>query len=267
MKTITIIFMGLIAHVNQPWSLNNTAVIPNAHGHQAEMRVPKAAVLNPQDPWIKQQRIEHDSYVIPLQGLNVRVNKTRGVFAGLSPELIAAMPPLKALAPTCKLKSEVRSRTVTPDLASFIDYRGGRLTPDTYFPKKLGILNTPWSDGRCVVCKIRYEADLHGNEGEMVFIQGDGTKHTMILAGNSVLEVSNEPIPGAAETPDQIAKDAESPDGGHFQNHYSIFQPCNRPTAVPSNKDCDKKEICAVAAASVAHAPFPLADCTNSHYP
>jgi hypothetical protein len=261
MKTITIIFMGLIAHVNQPWSLNNTAVIPNAPGHRAEMKIPKGAMLNQDDPWFK-QKLNQETYVIPLQGIKVRVNKTRGVFSGLTPELIAAMPPLKTLAPLCKLKDEVRKRTTTSNLASFIDYRGGRLSPDTYFSEKLVIEDTPWKNGRCVVCRIRYEADLSGNEGEIVFTQADGTKHVARIATNSVLEVENTPVAGEGMNAHDAAAAAEGQ--SHFQEHYSIFKPCNRPKGLRSEEKCDKKEICPFTAGL---APVPFADCTNSHYP
>ena len=268
MKTLVIIFFGLVTHVNQPWSLDNTAVLPAAHGHAAEMSIPKSAVIDPQ-PWLSQFE-RQTAYVIPLQGMNVRVKNTRGMFSDKRPEFFASVPRLKKLAPGLKLSRAVRRRLGSEQLSAFVNYRGGRLTTESFYAQKL-ILGSGDSSGTCVACKVRYEADLRDGEAQLVFIRG--TEQNLVrIAGGSKLDVNN------ILTADAI------PSESHLGSVFSIFdggssREFERGDACDQSPLCDGlEELEAFEAAmaveaplvegqSVGPAPFPGPDCTNSHYP
>ncbi|HUP61519.1 MAG TPA: hypothetical protein VNA69_13985 [Thermoanaerobaculia bacterium] len=261
MKTITIIFIGLIAHVNQPWSFDNTAVVVNAHGHTANMSIPTSAVVNHDDPWLRQWPQINNSYVIPLKGLRVRLENTRGVFSDRSQTLIDSVPPLKKLAPTCKLKREIVARAKTDDVVAYIDYRGGRVSPDMFFAEKLVFEGTEWNDGRCVACRIRYDADLRGDEARLVFTDSDN-EHVLRVAGNSTVEVQNAPTVGTGFS---IA----GATSGHFGHHYSILQCDRAPVRPVLNGVCDKPDVCLTPSSTPTPfpTPTPFGDCTGSNYP
>lgn len=243
MKTLVITFLGLMVHVNQPFSLDNTVVIPRVEHHEPELRIPENAVLNPEDPWVRQfHRDLEDVYVIDLKGRKFRVKGTRGMFSDKRPTFFAAAPRLGQLARECDLREEVRKRQITDELVSYVDYRGGRLTTESYFLQVLRIESGPLAGERCVACKTRYEADLNGDRAQLVFADGH-----IVIAGNSAIEVTNVP-PGGTSV-------------GHFSHSYAIFKGgCEGPRARPSGP-CRHTPLCK------SEEPFPDADCTNTNYP
>jgi hypothetical protein len=244
MKTLVITFFGLMVHVNQPFSLDNTVVIPSVKDHVPVLRIPGNAVLNFEDTWVKKFRRD-DEYVIELQGRKFRVEGTRGMFSDKHPTFFAAAPRLGQLAPNCDLRPEVRERELNAKLVSYIDYRGGRLTPESYFPHMLDIESGPLAGKRCVACRTRYEADLAGDRAQLVF----GPDQVIIIAGNSAIEVSNVP-------PERVAR-------GHFSHIYAIFEDgCKGPLSSVSNDLCKNTPVC-----ELREANFPDADCTNTNYP
>jgi prepilin-type processing-associated H-X9-DG protein len=247
MKTLVIIFLGLMVHVNQPFSLDNTVVIPRVEHHVPELRIPENAVLNPQDPWVKQFHHDpEDEYVIPLRGRKFRIAGTRGMFSDKHSTFFAAAPRLGQLAQRCELRDEVRNRQITAELVSYIDYRAGRLTVESYFPRMLEFESGPLAGKHCVACKTRYEADLRGDRAQLVFADG----HVVVIAGNSAIEVDNLPEPGETST-------------GHFSRAYTIFKDgCEGPRAYPSGQ-CKNTPVCRFQ----VEPPFPDADCTNTNYP
>jgi prepilin-type processing-associated H-X9-DG protein len=247
MKTLVITFLGLMVHVNQPFSLDNTVVIPRVSHHVPELRIPENAVLNSEDPWVKQFLHEfEDEYIIPLGGQKFRVKGTRGMFSDKHPTVFAAAPRLGQLARACDLRDEVRQRQITAELVSYIDYRGGRLTTESYFARMLKFESGPFAGEHCVACKIRYEADLNGDRAQLVFADG----HVVVIAGNSAIGVNNVPQPGETST-------------GHFSHTYAIFKDgCKGPSARGSGQ-CKNTPVCKFE----VEPPFPDADCTNTNYP
>jgi hypothetical protein len=257
MKTITIIFIGMIIHVNQPWSFDNTAVLPYEKDHVAELRIPVGAVVEP-DEWIKKKlNRSGDTYVIALPGLDVRVKGTRGVFSRKRDDFMAAVPSLRKIAPKCgKLRPEVVDRKqVAEKLASYIDYRGGRVMPHTFLPLMLffsGVGNE-WKTEHCVVCEVLYKAKLRHDEALLV-IKGDGEPKRVHIAGDSTLEVHNLPKDGG---------------DGHFIHHYNVFKPCEDAKLPSTGGKCKSGTICAQAMIDDDgdDAPAPGEDCTNSQWP
>jgi hypothetical protein len=249
LKTLVIIFFGMMVHVNQPWSLDNTVVIPRATNHHPELRIPKDAVPSPAG-WMAGFLVDNKVYVISLDGAKVRVRNTRGMFSNKRPNFVQHVPPLRTLAPKCKLSDDVRSRTITADLRAYIDYRGGRVEPDSWFMDTLKFAGTPWKDGRCVTCSTRYEADLDGNfaELELELPQFPGKVLKAQVTGNSELLVSNLPNPSVPF--------------GHFNHHYFIYKDGCTGVMPTKGPRCTNTPGC-----PPLPTPFPDADCTNSHDP
>ena len=258
---LTIIFFGLIVHVNQPFSWANTAVIPYSAQHTALIHIPEGALQYPNDAFVK-SRGTYDAnskeYQILLDGFVIKVKGTRGVLSNLDQELVDSEPPLAKLAPTCRLRLDVRTRTTHPnDLISFIDYRGGRLTTVSYFPNQLKFpksTDATLRDGICVDCKVQYEADLKGETATLNFTDTTGT-HDVVIKADSTLTVTNL-------LPDGVHLD-------HFDAHFRIFENCTPMKFLPGNP-CKDKEYCKEATVSTLlhpKPPFPDADCTNSHFP
>lgn len=282
MKTIIIIFFGLIVHVNQPDSFDDTAVLPAAPFHVQKMLIPVGSVLNPQDAWVQRQPQVGSNYEISLENLDVRLQGTTGTFCNKD-AIVTAVPKLPTISPRCGgLKRAVRERDNTSKLVAYVDYGAGKLSVESYFPKKLGFGKDPDKDPQsCVACRVRYEGTLAGDEALLVFTEENGTTHEIRVSKGAQLEVQNLP---------------EYMLGKHFHFHYEILNDCDDGTDTFIGKDCTESAICDVAAqknAEKAHPleslvqkaagvlklhqllpfmhahdePFPLADCTNSQYP
>ena len=253
MKTLVVIFFGLMVHVNQPFSLDNTVVIPYVEYHRPKLRIPDTAVVNFGDyAWVTGfPNVDH-FYVVPLTNLKFRIGNTRGLFSDVRQNFVDAAPPLHTLVPGCQLRDEVRARKFVPsDLVSFVDYRGGRITPESYFTDhkvSFPSTTTEWKYPRCVVCTTRYEAVLSSDNADLFFEDDQGKKYVVRIAGNSALEVTN--------LPDQ------STNTNHFDRHYSIFKPGCTPAPVKLDGQCTNTPGC-----PPPPTPFPDSDCTNSHYP
>lgn len=263
MHTLVVIFFGLLIHVNQPWSLDNTVVIPYLPDHKAMLTIPAAAVDETlaEHHWLAPYR-SGDAYAIPLTGRKFRIERTRGYFCDKRPNFFSAAPSLHALAPRCRLRSEVRERKTTSDLIAYVDYRGGRVTPASYFSRRLYFASTAseWKERRCVTCSVRYEADLEGDHADLLF----SDRNVIHIRGNSEIVVSNLPV--QADTPDDgPAGPVGHAESNHFHAHFSIYEAgCHAAEARFDDEDtCRQSPQCPPPAAN----PFPDADCTNTNHP
>jgi len=251
---IFIIFIGLIVHVNQPWSLDNTAVLPYGHdatAHTPTIEIPYTSILNPTPEM--QNGLVNGYYVVNLQGIDVRVEGVRGMFSTMSKELEDALVPLKKVATGCKLRREVRDRTLTDTkLASFIDYRGGQREPDLYLPKKLTFSNTDINN-RCIVCSIKYTGTLRGDTATFAFKRaGDKEpfKRIQVKAGANVI-VRNRP---------------NNPNTRHFMHVFDIYEGCKTVTLPqPPAEPCTLPN-CETEHRGTGNAPAPGEDCTGGYH-
>ena len=271
---IFIIFIGLIAQVNQPMSFDNTAVLLDAPDHEARLIIPVQSLINP-DEWLKKQPTNGPNVEIDLKGAAVRVTGTRGVFSDLRRNFTDASPGLKTIAPGCKLRDEVRNRQIVPDeLAAYVDFRGGHLFPHAYLPKKLSFTGTALEEPRCTVCRTRYEAELRGNHVTLVFkkkvTNPDGTAaietHEIAVAGGRPKEEGGAGVPEI-----QISNKPPHAIEHHFKVHYNIYVgKCaseQLPPVVTSEK-CTIGPICEQhAAEDTTSVADPGDDCTIVRHP
>jgi hypothetical protein len=247
---IIIIFFGLITHVNQPMSLDNTAVLPHAKNHVSLLLVPRgliAPIITPEDAWLSKWEKGDGTYAIKLDGLKVRLKGTRGIFADLKETHKKHVPKLSRLVPNCsRLKAAVLNRIPNAQFSSFFDYRAGDVEPYEYFPAMAYFPNSQESSSRCVACKVKFEATLREDHAVLVFEEKDGTEHTYQVAGNSTLTVQNTPIEASK---------------GHFVHHYTVLENCWGPP-LESKGECTNMPRC-----KLGEEPYPGVDCSNSQYP
>lgn len=256
-----IVFIGLIVQVNQPWSFDNTAVLPYAHGHVAELVVPASALADQgevQNAFREARRVG-DYFIIPLAGLDVRVTGTRGIFNKRSREYQRATPSLTKVGRCSGLRPEILRRTQTDKLASFVDVRGGRMVPHTYLACRLSFDGSDYDD-RCSVCSTRYEASLRGQYATLVFTSMSSVRKVRVLKG-SELRVRNVV--------------SEETAGPHFRHVYDLYEKCETPLTPIDTGRCSK-EICDFATAYPENPPLSYgegpaypstADCTISEHP
>lgn len=219
MNQIIIVFIGLIVQVNQPWCLDNTAVLPygdptRGTEHVGTLQIPFAGVARTTGDTSQLVLNElGDTYNVDLKNVDVRLQGTKGRFSTMSKDLVEALPPLSKLTTGCKLKQAVRDRTATDRLASFVDFRGGRREPDTYLPKKISF-GAAFSE-RCTVCSVRYVGDLKGNTGVLEFRRaGEDTPFmTVEVKADTEVTVKNTP-----KDPNTTSR--------HFDLVYDIYEGC-----------------------------------------
>lgn len=265
---ILIIFVGLIAQVNQPWSFDNTAVIPVAEGHIPTMSIPLHSVIGP-DKWVTDHAADGSTVVINLMHVKVRVTGTRGIFSDLMYDYVYGSVPVGTIAPTCKLRKEVRNREYAEDIAAYIDYRGGHMMPESYLRYQLSFENTAWSIPRCAVCTAAYKAELRGDSATLLITELEEPRpsnheprtpsasaiHTIKIAPGTEVIVRN--------LPERTVK------GGHFHALLNIYEGhCSEspePTvhlALP----CQNTNVC--TSQTFHHGlPDPGDDCTIIRHP
>lgn len=261
---IIIIFVGLIVHVNQPWSLDNTAVLPMAPSHAAELAIPYQSLIEPDEDWVKSlPREDEDRIVIELENHSVRLKGSRGIFSNLTDAYQDAIISLSKVKGSCgRLREEVRSRQPGADLAAYFDYRGGRMSPHTYLYQKLSFPNTPLEPERCAPCSAVYDADLRGDEARLILRdKKNKTERVLRIRGGAELIVRNVP------------KEDTAP---HFKHVYSIYEKCEESGVEPfPDTDCTEKgPICRNTDKKLAGrwvpkegSRFPGSDCTQTGEP
>jgi hypothetical protein len=253
MKTIIVVFAGLIAHVNQPLSFDNTAVLIRALDHEAMILIPSDSVAeNPADEWLLQfeRPDELNVYRIPLADRTVRLSGTRGVFCDRPQDILDHVPRLRSLAPTCGgLKEHVRERIPDAEFASFFDYRGGELKTIDYLRNQLKSTAANGDEHyQCASCRVAYAAELRDDHAVLTFKDASGT-HKIVVPAGSKIEVQNSPVLNT---------------GSHFHEFYKIFENCtadDTATVEESARPCVRSRICNPVI------PYPFGDCTNSQYP
>jgi hypothetical protein len=253
---IYIIFIGLIVQVNQPWSLDNTAVLPYGHdatAHTPTIEIPYTSIVNPTAEM--KNALVNGYYVVNLKGMDVRVEGIRGMFSTMSKELVDALVPLKKVTTGCRLRREVRDRTLTDTkLASFIDYRGGWREPDLYLPKKLTFPNTDIIN-RCIVCSVKYTGTLRGDTATLAFKRAGDKEPSMriqVKAGAEVI-VRNRP---------------KNPATKHFMHVFDIYEGC-KTTQVPQPPadECNLPNCRDTSRGTgPGHATAPGEDCTGGSH-
>ncbi|HXG59667.1 MAG TPA: hypothetical protein VNL91_11645 [Thermoanaerobaculia bacterium] len=247
-KSMIVLFVGLIAHVNFPdWQVQSTGVLLRAPGHEATLTIPDTATvrpLNPGDTWIDQYKQSGGGYRVHLDDMHVRLEGTQSVATQKTAAQKRHVPNLGTIAPNCKkLNPAVRARRPDADFAAFFDYRGGTLTPLNYLREMLGFPGTKEADPRCVACYDRLDTALTGPEALLVFSPSGGATHSYWVSPTTLVVANRHPAGGS-----------------HFDLYYKVLQSCP-PVSPVADGPCTM-ERCAEVEAMV-----PDSDCSNSQWP
>lgn len=264
---IAIIFIGLIVQVNQPMSLDNTMVLIAADHHNPRLVIPFDSIVNPNE-WLEKKR-NGPNVEIDLTGATVRVKRTRGIFSDVKKAFFDGSPSLRTLAPTCRLRREVRNRQPVPgELAAYVDFRGGLILPAAYLPLQLSF-TADEKDAFCAVCRVRYEADLRGDHATLIY-----KKKVVTAAGVEVVDTHEIKVAGGrAENggvPEiQVINRPEHAVPRHSQLAFNIYVgKCGseiRPTV--TDLPCITDQLCNTAATEGTTAEAePGDDCTIDHH-
>ena len=240
---LVIIFVGVIVHVNQPWSFDNTAVLPHVPSHKAELVIPKKDLANPAElDFIPHRVTNKDQVVIDLEGMDVRVKGTRGIFNRRTEDYKKAVPVLAKTGGCRKLHRAVRDREQGRSGAlasgSFVDIRGGRMVPHRYAPDRVSFHGTDFQN-RCAACSVKYEAELRGDTALLVFRIGE-------TRGESEAAVQKLHLKKGAQI--TVANIPTQPVDAHFEHSYEVFEQCrarlNPGTSTPCGKpECEEEDF------------------------
>jgi hypothetical protein len=257
-KTLIIVFSGLVAHIQLPNSTVSTAALPIDKHHFASLRFrPEDIVLRkirnkPEelDEWFATYLSQDEIYVIPLSGLHVKIS-------GLDPKdtdtaaVRDLIPSLTKVSSCQTLKKSIINRTPDNDFG-FVDYSGGVLMANAYFDTMGYVANVPgWDVPRCMPAELQLITPVVDDAAKLIFITKGGEAHEVALRPGTHIEVFNSSLPqhpGHKKTK-------------HFENYSSLFSGWCSMDKVLAAGECRKSGL------TVRKPAEPDPDCTNSHYP
>lgn len=255
-KTLIIVFGGLVAHIQLPNSTVSTAALPIDKNHSATLAFFKDdIVLAPHeelDDWFGDFLGADGQYVIPLKGLHVKIS-------GLDPKdtdveaVRDIMPSLLKVSSCRKLKKSVVERTPDNDFG-FVDYSGGVLMANTYFGSMGYVPNVPgWDVPRCVPCEMQLITRVVDDLATLTFINKKGATHYVSLRPGTRIKVSNSALPNV-----MVPGGHKVP---HFETYSTLFSDSCAMNRLLGGPTCRKGGL-------ICRTPtYPDPDCTNSHYP
>jgi hypothetical protein len=270
---ITIIFYGLMAHVDLSPTRMNTAVLPVVASHRPYLCVSgldmdAVSLPVPLPSFIKVPDRNNpgcpSQYEIDLRAAKVEFDEIDETQTTYTKDYIRYVSSLSALSTCRSLKPNVANRThgggaspVDPTIGAYVDYPGGALGVDSYFAMR-GVVKTstsPWAGPQCFACKVSLTMATKGAKVGVII-----SRHGMMIPvrfevrSKSKLLVTN--APSSAGT-------------GHFHHHYRIFQnSCTGLNLEPTPDACDLPP-CPESVAPVAIGVSPDADveCSQTRYP
>lgn len=247
-STLTIIFVGLIAHVQLPGTTLSTAVLPEDHEHRAVLTFQRADVSGiPLPEWCSPFQ---PVCRIPLANTHVKISGLPRVKTDLT-GVEEVIPSLTTVA-TCKyLASAVVRREPTPVLTAFVDYSGGSLAPRSYFKKMGAISDLPgWDVPRCLGCEIEYKATLLDDKATVTLIRGKDERQIVFQSGAELIVSNNY----------RNADTATSSLLPPFLSYFEIFEDtCQIPT-IDADGECQRGAVC-----NIPELPGPSS--TQSRFP
>lgn len=253
-KTLIIVFGGLIAHVQLPNSTTSTAALPIDRHHSATLAFLKEDVVLGEGEELD-EFFEHNlggsgQYVIPLKGVHVKISGLEA--KETDPQAVRDMIPSLTKVSSCKkLKKTVLNRTPDKDFG-FVDYSGGALMANTYFGSMGYVPDVPgWDVPRCMPCEMQLITQVVDDYATLSFITRNGKTHVVSLRAGARVRVSN--------SLDPISTGGHKPP--HFETYSTLFSDTCSMNHLQAGPPCRKGGM-------VCRQPAePDPDCTNSHYP
>jgi hypothetical protein len=272
-EIVTIVFIGLIAHMDLPRS--NTAVMVKADQHDPAMKIFRAdgGVEGPYD----------------IDGKLVRISPGKGSSYPSRAHLRGTTPELDDITEgKCKVRKPIVDRKRDSSVFAYIDYEGGDLGALAYQDKMIYFAHGKrWSAPRCAACGT--QLDLEVDQGKPIVITVCDVDDPNNAAKQTKYTINGDDWVVFRNAPNTIVS------GDHFLHFYELFESCNPNDGVmvAQNKDCHRPLKCvdftpqlapragADRRASSASTPSvnfnlsafrtyiitPTVECTNSAYP
>lgn len=282
-ELITVIFYGLIAHVDLSPVAMNTAVLPAVPAHQASLCV-AATDIDPSSlpstlpGFMKRPSMGNvdcpNQFEVDLSSAKLDfdgIDETTTLYTKNFERFVA---PLSSVSTCRTLKPNVRTRThgggaapVDPLISAYVDYPGGTLDVESYFamrgrfPAVAGVPASPWSGPQCFACKVSLTMATRGPKVGITV-----TKHRSATGGVQEVPFRFEV---RAQSRLTVVNAPHTATSGHFKHHYDIFSgSCAMQLLEPLAEQCDLP-TCAESRPAVTNGTNPDADveCSQSRYP
>lgn len=256
MNTITLTFVGLIAHVLTMGNVQR-AVFVNAPMHNARIVVAAADVIEARG-LVEEASSEPGQRVFSLndQHLTLETGTTEATIAEAS--FARYVPSLAAISDATEIRDEVEDGILFEGAHAYLDLRGGRLSAADGTIQQAVFPGSRFRSAQCVAMSVKYTVE---SAGDSVILRGTDGALLRIRAG-ATARVINDPPPSFT-TPhyhmySMILKDV---------THVSSPRPTGKACATD---DRERPGVGRLKVASAALAPKPLmveVDCSNSQWP
>jgi hypothetical protein len=271
-ELITIIFYGIITHVDLHPAAMNTAVLPAVMYHKAYLCVSASEISGtaPTGTFIAPPSSTNpgcpNQYEIDLTYATVKfknIDENRVLY---TEEYRRYVPSLTSISKCRKLKSNVRSRThavgMGPDtkIAAYVDYPGGILDVESYFAGR-GKLDPADPDNiqngpQCFACKVKLTMATNAKTVRIILTRvGTQGEIPFDVLSMATLTVRNAPT--------QATQD-------HFKYHYDIFDSsdagCKAVVIKKANEKCDLV-VCAESSLESGGGSDADVECSNTNFP
>lgn len=247
-STLTVVFVGLISHVQLPNTTLSTAVLPDDHSHRALLIFKRADVIGSIDTLLC-PLVAADCRV-PLANTHVMISGMPRVRTDLT-AVEEVIPSLTTIS-TCKyLKAAISRRVPADELTAFVDYSGGALVPRSYF-KKMGVISDlpGWDVPRCMGCEVELRANLADDAATVTLVKASDTRQIVFQSGAEIT-VSN-----AYRNADAASNAIVPP----FFAYFDIFDDRCQMPRVEVDGACQRSAVC-----NMPELPSPAS--TQSRFP
>jgi hypothetical protein len=274
---ITIVFYGLISHVDVSPVAMNAAVLPVVANHQPYLCVSATDMIAASLPsslpsYIAQPDPANpgcpNQYEVDLRAAKVEFDGIDEKTTFYTKEFTRYVSSLSALSNCRTLKANVRSRThgggsspVDSQIGAFVDYPGGTLAVDSYFAMrgKVAGSTSPYAGPQCFACKVALTMATSGIKVGVTVSKHRSTTGGVFMPirfevrSQARLLVTNAPMTSTTN---------------HFAHHYRIFTSCAGLNLKPTSEACDLPP-CPESGQPVTTGTQPDADveCSQTRYP
>jgi hypothetical protein len=269
---ITIIFFGIITHVDLHPAAMNTAVLPAVMHHKPYLCVSQSDIVGNPPPgnFVNAPSVTNpgcpNQYEIDLTFAKVAFKNIDETTTSYTKEYKRYVPSLSLISKCRKLKSNVRSRTHAvglgpdPKIAAYVDYPGGLLDVESYFAGrgKLDPKTNTIQDGpQCFACKVKLTMKTSAATVRVVLTKNG-------VQGEIPFDVLSTAILTVRNAPTQATQD-------HFKFHYDIFDSTDTDCATRSvvKKTGEKCDLVTCTESSLGGGGGSDSDveCSNTNYP
>jgi hypothetical protein len=234
MDVLTIVFMGLIAHVLTD-SGAQRAVFVAAPSHEARLIVETADV-------IENRGFERDANgAFKLEGERITIEGIAKGDATFEANFLRNVPSLARISDGRTLIPEIETASPHPAVAAYLDLGRGTFSAGETYGSRAAFGNAP---AQCVASSVRFSAPT---TGAVTFVTASGK--SLRVRGGATVRISNEPPPTVR--------------GTHFHMYANLFADATTiaepvPAGACGTTEGGRRRV-------ATHSVDP--NCSNSHWP